>query len=146
MPTRGKISRSEWSEIVRRRTAGETYAAIARDYGCSAPAIRYILEQWRLRSTETSYTAISRTTGLRRLRAGREAPSRAGATNAAMQSLRGAISSDIALFLVVFDSALVEPFPENVERLLDATDRLMRAAARIRIELQSLSLEGRPIS
>ena len=40
---RGKIRREEWPRISERFHRGETLTEIARSYGCTSPAIRYIL-------------------------------------------------------------------------------------------------------
>ena len=40
---RGKIPRDEWPKIALRFQKGETLTEIARSYGCTAPAIRYIV-------------------------------------------------------------------------------------------------------
>ncbi|WP_207485283.1 hypothetical protein [Arenibaculum pallidiluteum] len=61
--------------------------------------------------------------------------------------LRQRVSSDIASFLASFDSFLDAGTAEDLDSLLDATDRLMRATARTRIELERIrSLEVRPAS
>jgi hypothetical protein len=157
MPTKrskGKIPRSEWSVIVGRRAAGESLARIARDYDCSAPAIRYIVEQWKVRSAMPRAPDGARESGgapdnaPARRPMEEEAPPAGELGSAALATVSGMrerVSSDIASFLVVFDSALISSSPENVARLLAATDRLMRAAARIRIELERLDeAEGLP--
>src|SRR5262245_2025236 len=43
---KGKVPRHEWPAIVRRHEAGESFTVISRDYGCSAPAIRYIVNRF----------------------------------------------------------------------------------------------------
>jgi hypothetical protein len=143
--TKGKIPRSEWVVIVRRRASGETFASIARDFGCSAPAIRYIVEQSRRRpmaggngASAAAESAGSVSGQIVRFSAAEGAVVAAYEAGATVQALHSSISSDIASFLVVYDSALIQPSRDNVGRLLDAVDRLMRAAARMRIELQSL--------
>ena len=40
---RGKIRHEEWPRIAERFQRGETLAEIARSYGCTPPAIRYIV-------------------------------------------------------------------------------------------------------
>src|SRR6185437_13928674 len=42
---KGKIPHSEWPEIHMRYGKGESLASIARDYRCTAPAIRYIVKR-----------------------------------------------------------------------------------------------------
>jgi hypothetical protein len=52
--------------------------------------------------------------------------------------LRARVDTDIAAFLSAFDAALVQDTQENRFALREATDRLLRAGARTRIELERL--------
>ena len=52
--------------------------------------------------------------------------------------LRTRVSSDVALFLVALDHAVIDGSAESVAQLQDATDRLMRSTARTRLELERL--------
>ncbi|MBV8491874.1 MAG: hypothetical protein JO162_00180 [Alphaproteobacteria bacterium] len=52
--------------------------------------------------------------------------------------LRARVDADIAAFLAAFDAALAQDTPETRGALRDATDRLLRAGARTRIELERL--------
>jgi hypothetical protein len=124
---KGKISRDQWPSIVARRRTGETFVSIARTYGCTAPAIRYIVEHEPPRSG-----------GLRGPK--QKSPSQdaaeaiADVTVGAIDSvLRDRVNSDIAAFLIAFDTMLDSGTPQNRRALLEATDRLMRAGARTRI-------------
>jgi hypothetical protein len=54
------------------------------------------------------------------------------------QELRARVDGDIAAFLAAFDAALVEDTQESRSALREATDRLLRAGARTRIELERL--------
>ena len=45
-----KIPQGEWNAIAARHARGETIARIAHDYGCTAPAIHYILKRQRERA------------------------------------------------------------------------------------------------
>jgi hypothetical protein len=54
------------------------------------------------------------------------------------QMLRDRVDGDITAFLAAFDAALVQDTPENRTGLREATDRLLRAGARTRIELERL--------
>ena len=38
-----KIPQGEWSAIAARHAQGESLSAIARSYGCTPPAIHYVL-------------------------------------------------------------------------------------------------------
>jgi transposase-like protein len=46
-----KIPQGEWSAIAERYSQGESISSIARDYGCTAPAIHYILKRNKERAT-----------------------------------------------------------------------------------------------
>jgi transposase-like protein len=52
--------------------------------------------------------------------------------------LRARVDSDIAAFLAAFDSALAQDTRDSRVALREATDRLLRAGARTRIELERL--------
>jgi len=54
------------------------------------------------------------------------------------QELRTRVDGDIAAFLAAFDAALEQDTQENRAALREATDRLLRAGARTRIELERL--------
>ena len=54
------------------------------------------------------------------------------------QELRARVDGDIAIFLAAFDAALLEDTQESRAALREATDRLLRAGARTRIELERL--------
>jgi hypothetical protein len=54
------------------------------------------------------------------------------------RELRARVESDITVFLAAFDAALVQDSQENRSALREATDRLLRAGARTRIELERL--------
>ena len=54
------------------------------------------------------------------------------------QQLRTRVDGDIAAFLAAFDAALAEDTQESRFGLREATDRLLRAGARTRIELERL--------
>lgn len=54
------------------------------------------------------------------------------------KELRARVDGDIAAFLAAFDAALVQDTLESRSSLREATDRLLRAGARTRIELERL--------
>jgi hypothetical protein len=58
------------------------------------------------------------------------------------QALRERVDGDIAAFLAAFDAALSNDTPESRAGLREATDRLLRAGARTRIELERLEARG----
>lgn len=54
------------------------------------------------------------------------------------RALRERVEGDITAFLAAFDAALADDTPESRTGLREATDRLLRAGARTRIELERL--------
>jgi hypothetical protein len=54
------------------------------------------------------------------------------------KALRERVETDITAFLSAFDAALTQDTPESRTGLREATDRLLRAGARTRIELERL--------
>ena len=160
---KGKIPVSEWKAIAARRNAGEALAHIARDYGCTGPAIGYIVNRFASRggaSTQIQSRAAAEgkawkaahraqatlsegqhagTTSLLSPSAPIVAKS-AGSKMAALDpAVRERITGDIAAFLYALDAIVRAPGPENMDQLREAADRLMRAAARVRIELERAS-------
>jgi hypothetical protein len=133
---KGKISAAEWPSIVARHRRGESLASIARAYGCTAPAIAYIVKRsaWggpKGRTAGPSPEAES-------AEAGRPG-SRRTPTAGLDADLRERVNSDVAAFLVAFGAACEEFSGSTRQRLLEATDRLLRAGARTRIELERLT-------
>jgi hypothetical protein len=125
---KGKISRDQWPTIVARRRTGETFVSIARTYGCTAPAIRYIVEHDPPRS------AGLRSAKEKSPRHPDVAEVEAKVPVSMIDSvLRDRVNSDIAAFLIAFDTMLDDGTSQNRRALLEATDRLMRAGARTRI-------------
>jgi hypothetical protein len=144
---KGKIARSEWSKIVARYQAGDSIAQLGRDYGCTAPAIRYIIkrngafraaeggERADLAPSQTRMSAPEERIGGRPIRASHTM--RAADERVLSAELRERVSADIASFLVALDQ-VVEGSAESAAELQDATDRLMRSTARVRLELERL--------
>ncbi len=136
-----KIEQEEWPTIAARRLAGETLASIARSYGCTAPAIRYILRREAAAATRGAAEASVRPpegeAGART-----EPPAGKGFRRVAGidAALRERVNSDISAFLVAFDAAFVSDTVENRRALLAATDRLLHAGALTRIALERTPL------
>lgn len=160
--TRGKIPFSDRPRIVARYEGGESIASISRSFGCTAPAIRYLIKRTKgtlsrdneagtrgtpngtpkasspaLSSTLEILRAASLPLGRTALGAPVRTIQKAGSDNFD-RSLRDRISSDIAAFLVAFDAARRELSHLNIETLVEATDRLLQACARTRMELDRL--------
>lgn len=152
---KGKIPHGEWSAIRTRHAAGESLASIARDYGCTGPAIRYIIN----RPTEGMTPGDAAVANpAPRIPDGTDEPVAPPAASPASSAppvppvasslpaqpaapgidpdLRWRVSSEIASFLTVFDSFLTSDSQDRYDDLLAATDRLMRVAARTHIELE----------
>lgn len=72
------------------------------------------------------------------VRPGNGAERRTGGGSFIDKELRARVDSDIAAFLAAFDAALEEDSEVNRSLLREATDRLLRAGARTRIELERL--------
>lgn len=148
---RGKISRKEWPKIAERFSNGETLAEIARSYQCTAPAIRYIVgrvsqgadggntECDTPKSAEASSAGVTERATAQlfsvedRGQSGRRSEASSTANTA---EIWDRISSDIASFLAGMDAVSVTDSDENYQALLVATDRLLRASARTRLELE----------
>ena len=152
--SRRKIPRDEWSTIAARYSKGESLASIARTYNCTAPAVRYIVRQVRTREPGEPQSAHSASPEGRALRAGTDPtetrhprarpleqsePSgqRLGATAGCLDgSLRELMTLEISAFLVAFDAVFAQGGEDALANLRSATDRLLRSAARVRIELE----------
>jgi hypothetical protein len=146
---KGKIAHSEWDTIASRHRGGESLASIARSYGCTAPAIRYILG--RQSGSATSGEAAPDTTSPYVSRDGGAVTSPEAATAlpgqgriapaqaAFNKEFRARITGDIAVFLEALGTLSDADTVAHREALIDATDRLLRAAARTRIELERLA-------
>jgi hypothetical protein len=155
---KGKISHSEWPTILARYAKGETIAQIGRDYGCTAPAIRYIikrsgkLKHGTVAERATATGASPRPQANADTAAARERGGRWTGTASTRvvpsghhvlgQELRQRVSGDVASFLVALDHAFLEGSPESVANLQEATDQLMRSTARTRLELERLLSSG----
>jgi hypothetical protein len=148
---KGKIPHGEWPNILARYRKGETMAELARAYGCTGPAIRYILKRSGLPSGEgggergaaVSHGSAARPEALSTMTA---APSlRPIRGHFLGPELRQRVSGDVASFLVALDYVDLEGSPESLANLQEATDRLMRSTARTRLELERL-LSGQEAS
>jgi hypothetical protein len=134
---KGKISAAEWPSIVARHRRGESLASIARAYGCTAPAIAYIVKRSAAGGTKGRTAGPS--VGPEGAEAGRPGGRKAPAASGLDRDLRERVNSDVAAFLVAFGAACEEFTGTTCQKLLEATDRLLRAGARTRIELERLT-------
>lgn len=163
---KGKIPHNEWPKILARYNGGETIASIGRAYGCTAPAIRYIVKRsGMLKGDDAARRRMF--SKAPRQRAGRSetVPSDvAGATlppafgraraiagtRMLGEELRKRVTGDVASFLVALDQAVLDGSVGSIANLQEATDRLMRSTARTRLELERVlsgyedsAMEGR---
>src|SRR5229473_1384716 len=151
--TKGKIPHGEWPQIVAKYAGGETIAQIGRDYGCTAPAIRYIIRRsGRLKGgggddgrssgrkvlqPQPSHppTSPSGSAARRSLPHRASADGRGASASALGPQLVTRVTGDTVSFLAALDHAVLEGTTESLTVLQDAIDALMRSAARTRIEL-----------
>jgi hypothetical protein len=153
---KGKIPRTEWPKIIATYSSGQTIAEIGRRYGCTAPAIRYIIKQNGMLKSDRAGAASAIVEPQRLLhreihsmaekgkRTRPSIPTAARTESGAVlrQELRLRLSGDIASFLVSFDEAVARSSMKSLTDLLEATDSLMRSAARTRLEIERIMLEG----
>ena len=148
-----------------RHASGESLASIARAYRCTPPAIRYIVrhgEKTKAQGENDQADAASASLGLgeHEMGSGRpptsvlSLPPRSRALDSVTQpevesgkigfnsSLRDAMTLEVSTFLVMFDAVMAQPSAVALDQLRTATDRLLRAAARIRIELERMLVAG----
>lgn len=156
-----KIARTEWKVIAGRYAGGESLARIARDYRCTAPAIRYVVQQaaklgFRSESeADEDLSARARGGAMERKNATPTDPA-AGSTETGPDlgasptsemhagtglsgfdpGLRDMVTVEVSTFLVALDTVIASSGSVDFDRLRGATDRLLRAAARVRIELE----------
>jgi hypothetical protein len=158
-----KIARSEWARIAARYAAGEALASIARDYHCTPPAIRYIVRHGtksgpkpaaavpgrdhasrnegkaeREIVSESENTARLKPTELQVETSVVSRPNSEAETIGFDFSLRDVMTLEVSAFLVAFEAVMHKPAGTEFDQLRDATDRLLRAVARIRIELERI--------
>src|SRR5438128_9618495 len=141
--TKGKIPHGEWPQIVAKYAGGETIAQIGRDYGCTAPAIRYIIRRSeRLKGTggdsgPSSGRKILQSQ-LSRAPTSPSAPRRSPSHQASADGRRASgsalgpqlltrVTGDTVSFLAALDHAVLEGTLESLTVLQDAIDALMRS-------------------
>jgi hypothetical protein len=150
---RGKIPRDEWPKIAARFQNGETLTEIARSYDCTAPAIRYIVGRIPIRGLkgkrmdadklEKVAMLVPPTENRRTTRIGTASDrsdisrGRSGLSpDSPTRDIWDRVNTDIATFLAAVDSLFSDDSDSNYEALLAASDRLLWASARTRLELE----------
>lgn len=139
---RGKIRHEEWPNIVARYKAGETLTEIARSYHCTAPAIRYIVNRSSVRAAKSGIIGRHPANSVAVLSNRVSLPLPRGQARAAgalqQTQLWSRMNREIATYLAEMDLLAAHDSDGNYETLLVATDRLLRATARARLELEGL--------
>jgi transposase-like protein len=151
---KGKIPVSERPRILAKYAAGEKIAHIAREYGCTPAAIRYILKRSNHRSRAAGDVGAARAE--QRLQAAGRPPQlqphRGSASSAAGRAafslerehifldadLYMRATGDAVTFLAALDRSASEGSRESLEGLREAIERLMRSAARTSLEVGRL--------
>jgi hypothetical protein len=139
-----------WPKIAARFQNGETLTEIARSYGCTAPAIRYIVGRVPMRGQKGRKGAIGevervpvlpvevrRTSPLGSIPDMAESRGRSS-SRSLTTGIWGRVNTDIATFLAGVDALFSDDSDSNYEALLAATDRLLWASARTRLELERI--------
>ncbi len=155
--TKGKIPHGEWPQIVAKYAGGETIAQIGRDYGCTAPAIRYIIRRSEGLTGEPGREGLRSRPSSSGLSGRRDKMFSAAAlphlaapvghgTGASLfgTQLLTRVTGDTVSFLAALDYAVLEGTLESLTVLQDAIDALMRSAARTRIELGRVLYRDEP--
>jgi hypothetical protein len=153
---KGKIPITERPRILAKYAAGEKVAHIARDYGCTPAAIRYILN--RSNKQPEALDAATKGEGTPHpaaraprspLRGGdaRPAPGRyafktSGQNTVLDIDLYTRVTGDAVTFLAALDRTTSEGSVESLEGLQDAIEKLMRSAARTSLEVGRLLETG----
>lgn len=145
---KGKIPHGEWPKILAKYAGGETIAQIAREYGCTAPAIGYIIrrsgrleggsghEDLRPRTSSRGAPGHGSRAGSAKALSRLATPAGYGTTASLLGSqLLTRVTGDVVSFFAALDHAVLENSFESLDVLQDAIDALMRSAARTRIEL-----------
>jgi hypothetical protein len=152
-PVKGKIPRAEWPTIIERYRQHESLIAIAARYGCTAPAISYILRQAKatrgkpeMKSTQlvrngsaaskNSTDSVRKSGEVRVLKSSVAVACQVDEPDEGRlgDKLRERISDDIASFVVALSGVISEMTPDNLDKLLETSDKLMLAASLARVE------------
>ncbi len=140
-----KIPQGDWNAIAARYANGESITRIAQSYGCTPPAIHYILKRAKQRPAAVDRVATATRAGVASAAPPRTAsdPAIAMVSSAFAAGLNRDLHSRaeaaIAAFQASFDAALAEGSPDLRQELRRAAADLMRVAARTTIVLDRLS-------
>jgi hypothetical protein len=144
---RGKIPHSEWPRIADRFASGESLTVIARSYGCTAPAIRYIVKR-QPRGSGSSEKNVVRKQVLGPASYHSSRATHGGTVQTKPETRRpdaptsarlwARVNHDIASFLAAMDDLMANESEANEIALLAAADRLLRASAITKVEIERL--------
>jgi hypothetical protein len=116
----GELPESEWPKVLHRYLAGERASAIARDFGCSGAVVSGIVRRNLLYFGELTaglFTPSDRLLGLD-------------------PELNSRLAGAMIRFLETFDAARRKADEAAIDELRQSSDHLVRAIARMRIELE----------
>jgi hypothetical protein len=141
---KGKVEKDRWPEISARYAGGESLASIARDFNCTAPAIRYIVG----RQNGAQPSKRRRPDMVARGQSASAPPpvepryefghgdARGGLRHGLVpDNVRARVTNDIAQFLVALEDDSAGASAEQVEVMREATDAVLRSVARVLIYL-----------
>ncbi len=140
-----KIPQGDWHAIAARYANGESITRIAHSYGCTPPAIHYILKRAKERPAAVARVAAAARPEVSPAAAPQPAgnpapaPSQAAVAAGLDRDLHSRAETAIAAFRSSFDAALAEGSPDLRRELRRAAADLMRVAARTTIVLDKLS-------
>jgi transposase-like protein len=152
---KGKVARGAWAGIANRHAKGESLASIARDFNCTAPAIRYILNRHPQSKTESGSDSRStrvpvgaQVTCVRRaVVVPPEELLERGAgirrdDDVVPRNVRARVTNDVAAFLVALDDLRVSASPDRIEILRGATDYVLRSVAHVLLSVNKAARDG----
>jgi hypothetical protein len=122
----GELPESEWPKVLHRYLAGERASAIARDFGCSGALVSSVVRRNLLYFGELTaglFTPSDRLLGLD-------------------PALNSRLAGAMIRFLETFDAARRKADEAAIDDLRQSSDHLVRAIARMRIELERRSHES----
>ena len=137
----GKIAHGEWAAIVARYQRGESIAQISRDYGCTAPAIRYIIKRsgrFRTRADppKPDPARYGHRTAVPPPRSDHILTDAGGGL--LDPKVYHLITQDLFRLLAIFDQPYASE-AQSLNAVIEAAERLIVSAARVRVALERLS-------
>jgi hypothetical protein len=121
-----RLPESAWAKVLQRHLHGETAEAIARDLGCSVGAVMQVVRRF-LPGAGEAIGDVGAVAGL------------ADTDRVLASRLTGALIR----FVETFEAARRRPDMAAADDLREASDQLMRAVARLRLEIERAAQERR---